>query len=444
MFEIFYFLLWICTILLVISGLDDTFIDTLFWINLRKYKRTLPTIDKIKNEHEHSIALIICAWREYKVIERTLLYAMNNIKYSNYQIFVGVYPNDSETIKVITKISQEYERVNLCINDKDGPTTKADNLNNVYSKIKKFEEEAGKLFDIILIHDSEDFIHSLSLKLFNYSLMYQGYDAAQIPVIPIKDKRGRLIHRTSCDAFAEVHSKDLIVRQSLKVFLPFAGTGMCFKRGIFTTLENKYKQVFNEVNLTEDYELGLKLYKMGYKVRYINMESHLASMQNIIATQEYFPNKFWAAVRQRSRWTAGICFQNWRMHKWEGTLKNKYFLLRDRKTIFSNLMIILSNTVFVLFIMYLFHESLGLQFLEDAIKMSVLLEILLWCAFGFMISRLIHRFIFTYTWYGYKYALKGLMRIMVDNVINFFATLRAIKVFMNMKQRIVWESTEHY
>ena len=125
-------------------------------------------------------------------------------------------------------------------------------------------------------------------------------------------------------------------------------------------------------------------------------------------------------------------------------MKNKYFLLRDRKTIFSNLMIILSNTVFVLFIMYLFHESLGLQFLEDAIKMSVLLEILLWCAFGFMISRLIHRFIFTYTWYGYKYALKGLMRIMVDNVINFFATLRAIKVFMNMKQKIVWESTEHY
>jgi adsorption protein B len=429
---------------LVISGIDDTFIDSLYWLNLRKYKKTLPTIDKIKNVQEHSIALVICAWKEYRVIERTLQYAMKNIKYSNYQIFVGLYPNDTETIKVIRRIAEENKRVYACINDKDGPTTKADNLNNVYSKIKIYEAEAGKLFDIILIHDSEDFIHPLSLKLFNYSIMYHGYDAAQIPVIPIKDKRGKLIHRTSCDAFAEVHSKDLIVRQSLKVFLPFAGTGMCFKRGIFTTLENKYQQVFNEINLTEDYELGLKLYKMGYKVRYINMESHMAGMQNIIATQEYFPNKFWAAVKQRSRWTAGICFQNWTIHKWEGTLKNKYFLLRDRKTIFSNLMIILSNTVFVMFILYVFHDSLGLQIMEDTVKTSIVLEVLLWCAFGFMLSRLLHRFIFTYTWYGYKYAAIGLIRIAVDNVINFFATLRAIKVFMGLKQKIVWESTEHY
>lgn len=444
MAELFYVLLWICTILLVISGIDDTLIDTIYWFNLRKYKRALPTLNIIKNVHEHSIALVICAWKEYKVIERTLLYAMSNIKYSKYQIFVGVYPNDTETIKVIRKIASEHKRINLCINVKDGPTTKADNLNNVYSNIKEYESNTGKLFDIILIHDSEDFIHPLSLKLFNYSIMFQDADAAQIPVIPIKDKRGKLIHRTSCDAFAEVHSKDLIVRQSLKVFLPFAGTGMCFKRGIFTTLENKYIQVFNDVNLTEDYELGLKLYKMGYKVNYINLESHMPGMQNIIATQEYFPNKFWAAVKQRSRWTAGICFQNWKMHKWEGTLKNKYFLLRDRKTIFSNLMIILSNTVFILFVMYLFDETLGLQFLEDTIKQSLVLEVMLWSAFVFMLSRLLHRFIFTYTWYGYKYAIKGLIRIALDNVINFFATLRAIKVFMGLKQKIVWESTEHY
>jgi adsorption protein B len=82
--------------------------------------------------------------------------------------------------------------------------------------------------------------------------------------------------------------------------------------------------------------------------------------------------------------------------------------------------------------------------MEDTVKTSIVLEVLLWCAFGFMLSRLLHRFIFTYTWYGYKYAAIGLIRIAVDNVINFFATLRAIKVFMGLKQKIVWESTEHY
>ena len=67
--------------------------------------------------------------------------------------------------------------------------------------------------------------------------MHQGVDAVQIPVVPIKDDRGKFIHRTYCDAFAEVHSKDLIVRQALKVFIPFAGTGMSFRSEIFMNLE---------------------------------------------------------------------------------------------------------------------------------------------------------------------------------------------------------------
>ena len=128
---------------------------------------------------------------------------------------------------------------------------------------------------------------------------------------------------------------------------------MAFKRDIFKTLEKNYTQVFNEANLTEDYELGLRLFKLGYKTAYINLMLDKHNANSRIVTGEYFPNSFWAAVRQRSRWTAGICFQNWKMHKWAGTFKTKYFLLRDRKTIFSNFMVLLSNIVFALFLFYL-------------------------------------------------------------------------------------------
>jgi len=248
--EIFYILLWITSILLVISGIDDVMVDIIYWFNRWKYNRKLPKIDDVTSVNENAIALIICAWREYKVIGRTLTYALSKMKYSNFKIFVGVYPNDTKTLEVVKRIAQKNNKVVICVNSHDGPTTKADNLNNVYQSISRFEHDNARAFDVVLIHDSEDFIHPLSLKLFNYILMYQGVDAVQIPVVPIKDDKGKFIHSTYCDAFAEVHYKDLVVRQAMKVLIPFAGTGMAFKREIFTRLEHDYPQVFNEANLT--------------------------------------------------------------------------------------------------------------------------------------------------------------------------------------------------
>ncbi len=442
--EVFTVLLWICSILLIVSGIDDVMVDLLYWFNRWKYNRSLPNVDDVLAASENSIALVICAWREYKVIGRTLTYALSKMRYSNFTIFVGIYPNDTKTLEVVKRIAQKNNKVVICVNSHDGPTTKADNLNNVYASIKRFEHDNGKNFDVISIHDSEDFIHPLTLKIDNYLITHQGIDAVQIPVVPIKDDRGKFIHRTYCDAFAEVHSKDLIVRQALKVFIPFAGTGMSFRREIFMNLDKNYPQVFNEANLTEDYELGLRLFKMGYKTAYINLLIDKNNPNSRVATGEYFPNTFWAAVKQRSRWTAGICFQNWKMHKWAGNLKTKYFLMRDRKTIFSNFMVLLSNLVFALFLLYLLGFGLGIKVFESAVEQNTALWFFLWACFFFMVWRLVHRFIFTYSWYGLKYAFFSLIRLNFDNLINFFATFRALKVFMNMKNKIVWESTDHY
>ena len=428
----------------ILSGLDDTLIDLVYWFNIIKYKRMLPKFKDIGMGKEKSIALIICAWKEFRVIERTLNTALEKLKYSNYKIFVGVYPNDLKTIDVVKGIEKINNRVKVCINVHDGPTTKADNLNNVYNEIKKYEDSAGKQFEVIVIHDSEDFIHAHSLKLFSHIFDKYKVDAAQIPVVPIKDKRGKFIHRMYCDGFAELHSKDLIVRQAINAFIPFAGTGMAFTRKIFTFLEKNNEQVFNDANLTEDYELGIKLFKSGFKVRFINLPTRKESEATIIATKEYFPNSFWGAVKQRSRWTAGICFQNWRMHKWHGSFKTKYFLMHDRKTVMNNLLMMVFEIVFMFFLLDISQQIFHYKIIDINMPRSGPLWYALWSVFAFMLSRLSHRFFFTYKWYGAKYACFSLVRILVDNFVNFFATIRAIKVFSQMKQKIVWESTDHY
>ena len=191
---------------------------------------------KCLDKPEKPIVIFLGAWKESSVIGRTLSYAVRNLNYTNYRFFVGVYPNDPETLRVVQEISRKEPRIIPCVNNLNGPTTKADNLNTLYAGLLEYEKHYGE-FDVILVHDAEDFIHPNSLKLYNFLIGYKGYHAIQIPVIPIKSKLGKLFHRTYCDAFAEVHTKDMIVRQAMGTFIPFAGTGMGFHRKTFNYLE---------------------------------------------------------------------------------------------------------------------------------------------------------------------------------------------------------------
>lgn len=210
-------------------------------------------------------------------------------------------------------------------------------------------------------------------------------------------------------------------------------------------LKKKRKvQIFNDSNLTEDYELGLRFYKLGFKTAFVNMITDNNDESSRIATAEYFPNTFWGAVKQRSRWIAGIAFQNWKIHKWKGSLKTKYFLLRDRKSIVSALGILLSNIVFAYFVIYLLSITFNFQFSLPVVEKSSVLWYLMLATFFFMVSRIFHRFAFTYNWYGFKYAMLSIIRLPFDNIINIFATARAFKVYNTNKTKVVWDSTDHY
>jgi hypothetical protein len=253
-YEFFQVLLWVTVILLAISGIDDLYLDMLYWFLRKRHKSKFPDFSKMYDKPEKPVAVMLGAWKESGVIGRTLSYAIGNLKYKNFRIFVGVYPNDLETIRVVKEIALKDSRVKVCINPQDGPTTKADNLNSLYAAISDFEKSFGE-FEIIIVHDAEDFIHPYSMKLYNYLIGYNGYHGIQIPVVPIKSKQGKLFHRTYCDAFAEIHTKDMIVRQGMGTFIPFSGTGMGFHRKAMYHLEKFYDKKKNNITKKiSDYE----------------------------------------------------------------------------------------------------------------------------------------------------------------------------------------------
>jgi len=251
MYDILQIILWVTAIMVAISGVDDLYMDLLYWILKGRYKSKFPDFSAMHYKPEKPIAIILGAWKESGVIGRTLSYAIRNLRYKNFRIFVGIYPNDPETINIVKEISLRDPRVIACINPQDGPTTKADNLNSLYAGLCEYEKVYGE-FEIVIVHDAEDFIHPSSMKLYNFLIGYKGYHGIQIPVIPIKSKLGKLFHRTYCDAFAEIHTKDMIVRQGMGTFIPFSGTGMGFHRKTLNFLE---KSQFEKVNQNTENEI---------------------------------------------------------------------------------------------------------------------------------------------------------------------------------------------
>jgi len=243
-YDIFSILLWITAILLIISGLDDLYLDLLYWLLRGRHKSQFPDFSAMHYKKEKPIAIFLGAWNESGVIGRTLSFALSNILYENYRIFVGVYPNDIKTINAVKEISKQDSRVIACINQQDGPTTKADNLNCLYAGLCDYEKIYGE-FEMIIVHDAEDFIHPGSMKLYNFLLGYQGYHGVQIPVLPIKSNQGKVFHRTYCDAFAEIHTKDMLVRQGMGTFMPFSGTGMGFHRKVMYFLDKENFELNN-------------------------------------------------------------------------------------------------------------------------------------------------------------------------------------------------------
>jgi len=208
--------------------------------------------------------------------------------------------------------------------------------------------------------------------------------------------------------------------------------------------ENKLEGIFNDENLTEDYELGLRFYQLGLKTGFFNVKLDGDRNSTRIATAEFFPNKFWPAVKQRSRWIAGICLQNWKAHKWRGNLVTKYFLFRDRKPLISFWSTFLSYVV-LLFFVYL---GAGAAFgFDESLLNGKISPVLVWLMMFnllFMVSKGFHRFIFTYGWYGFRYALASIFRLGIDSVINFFAIIRSVSVFRKTKSKVVWDATTHY
>jgi len=460
------YLVVVLMLLLLVFALDDAFIDLYYWIRhwgryLRFYRST-KKFDEQQLFHlkELPIAIMVPAWQEVGVVGKMAEFAAAELDYENYQIFVGTYPNDPATQADVDAACARFPHVHKVVCARPGPTSKADCLNNVITSILDFERRTQVKFAGFVLHDAEDVVSAMELRLFNYLLPKK--DLIQLPVYPFVKGPFDFTCGHYMDEFSESHGKDVIVREALVGQVPSAGVGTCFsRRAILKLSEHGDGLPFDVQSLTEDYDIGFRLKHWGMTeifVRFPVTDPNLArhaetsrsrsqSEGSVVCVREYFPETFHTAVRQKSRWIIGIVFQGFKTHRWTSNWRLNYFLWRDRKGVITYFVSFISTLIFAQLCLFWLYDQLvpdGYHFLSIFVD-DPLVQTLLSINFVFFVNRLLQRMIFVRRYYGIVQALLSVPRQLWGNVINFFANVRAWRQVLQHgdPRRVAWDKTQH-
>ncbi|GHB34342.1 hypothetical protein GCM10007094_24340 [Pseudovibrio japonicus] len=450
----------IASYVFAVSGADDLFVDTLYYLFVAWSRGPLvgTTEEHLYEETGHveprPLAIMLPAWDEATILHPAVTAMMQRLDYPSYWIFIGVYPNDKETQEAAKQLAAEHDNLRIVTTRNEGPTCKADCVNTIIAAVRKFEQEQGISFAGFILQDAEDILNPSALRIFNASL--ELADVVQLPVLSLPRKRRQFTAGHYMDEFAEFHSKEVLVRGVLTGTVPGAGVGTCYSRktmemaeSLSDADEDGIPEIFNTSSLTEDYDLSMRLMGTGieHNLLWIHPDEK-SEFTDFTVTQEMFPYRFWQSVRQKTRWTLGIAFQGWAELGWKGGLAARYFFWRDRKMVFFSHAIVLGYAS----MMFYWCLYLYVRLVPDAYHLPPLLpeDSPFWYVIWFNVLLLAHRLIQRHIWTGYHYGFRSLapvtLRYFVSVIINYFAMIRAIKAWirhLGTGEVIGWDKTAH-
>src|SRR6266702_714329 len=423
-----------------LNQVEELFIDASYFARgLHRRDRRRVSAEELRGVEQKRIAILVPAWHEAGVIDQMVERNVASIDYdaSRYTFFIGTYPNDPETTGCVEALARRFPNVRPVQVSHEGPTSKADCLNAVHRAICEEERRLGGRYDILVLHDSEDVIHPLALRL--YSRLIPRYEFVQTPVFSLELRARNAVGGTYIDEFAEHHLKELRLREAMAGVVPSAGVGTAFERAAFEEVAAASgREPFDPTSLTEDYEIGVKFRLAGRRVHFacatVEREAVTGARREIredfIATRELFPDRFTASVRQRTRWILGITLQSWARTGWRGPLPVLYSLWRDRKGL-GNALLIVAAYALVHYVAARYALTLFAGAPASALcPPGSVLEALFLVNLCGMIWRAAMKGHFVYPLYGATQAFLSFPRAVLGNFISVAATSRAVVTWL--------------
>ena len=426
----------------LLFAVNDLIVDLIYlsrrlWRRLTVYTRHPRTYASyyVFNSNLGFIAVLVPAWDESAVIASMLKATLKRLDYDNYRIFVGHYRNDPATAAAIASVADP--RIEAVEVSADGPTTKADCLNQLYDDLIEYETANGLEAKAVVLHDAEDVVHRFELRIFDG--LIDRAAVIQLPVLPLPDKHSRWIAGHYCDEFAEAHIKELVVREAVGAAVPLAGVGCAIERralGRLAALQDG--RPFAGASMTEDYELGLKLGSLGLKTMFVRIPAQPGD-KGVVASRGHFPPTLGAAVRQKARWLGGIALSGWDRLGWSGGLGERWMRMRDRRGPLAAVLLIAAYIAALLWSQIWLAEALGAPVHA---RMSDTLLTLLTINGWLLAWRILMRAWFTTSAYGLAEGLLSIPRLIVGNVIAVLAAARAVSLHLRGGAKR-WDKTRH-
>ena len=425
---------------LLIGGIDDLVVDLCFIARrlLGSDRRRL-TLDGLPRPVAAGhFAIFFPAWDEAAVIGDMLAAAVARIDHADYRLYVGVYPNDPATIAAARTAAMRDPRIRVVVGVRDGPTTKADNLNTLWSALLR-DEVATRRTRAVVLHDAEDVVHPAELTVFDALLA--GHAVVQLPVLPLI-RGGSLISGHYADEFAYAHGVHQPVRAMLGAALPLAGTGCAIAMPVLARIAaERGGAPFDATCLTEDYELGLHLAERGARSCFARVRD--PSDGSLVAVRAYFPDTVLASTRQKARWMTGIALVGWDRTGWgrPGALADHWMRMRDRRAPLAVLVLAVAYLALLLW-----PVTIGLHWLRIAPGGGVrLADWLLIATTALLCWRLAVRIACTARCYGWRQAFWSVPRFFVGNIVALIAAPRALYRYLKLLRGapIVWDKTRH-
>jgi bacteriophage N4 adsorption protein B len=172
------------------------------------------------------------------------------------------------------------------------------------------------------------------------------------------------------------------------------------------------------------------------------------AQKTLVATREFFPNRFYAAFRQKSRWTVGIALQGWRNFGWKAGLRVRYLFWRDRRGLFLAHVTVLGVVAFLAFLMLelypLVDPSAGRP--APLLPEDSWLWTVVWVNLGLLAHRLIQRHLWAYVHYGMRTLPMVTPRYLWAVAVNYCALVRALRLWerhLRTGKPIGWDKTAH-
>lgn len=426
-----------------LGGFDDLLVDVLYLIRLVGRQLAGSRSPRLADLPQPSqpLAIFVAAWDESAVIGAMLRTAAARFTDPHWRLYVGAYPNDRGTIDAVAEVAERDTRICLVVGDRPGPTTKADCLNTIWAAMLA-DEAAGKMrFRGVVLHDAEDVVHRGELAVYAHYLT-AGAHVVQVPVLPLIDQRSRLVAGHYADEFAEAHAKQMLVRQTLGAAMPLAGVGCAIDRDMLGQVAARRGGLpFDPASLTEDYELGLAIARLGGRAAFARVLDGSAP----VAVRAFFPAALDASVRQKARWMTGIALAGWDRTGWGRPLAigDHWMRMRDRRAILAVLVLAAAYVSLVGWALTaVVHWWRG----TGGVPLDPVLAWLLAVNAGLLGWRIAVRAAFVGSAYGRIEALLSVPRMAVANLISLLAARRAIWRYVGLLrgEALRWDKTAHH